>query len=70
MRCGTDKVSAKGEAMEGPHELREKARNYRRLALTIIDRQTVDALHDLAEKYETLSANLEQAAVPSSAIKD
>jgi hypothetical protein len=45
--------------MEGSDELREKAKTYRRLALTITDRQAVKALRDLADEYEALAIKLE-----------
>jgi hypothetical protein len=49
--------------MEGLDELREKAKNYRRLALTVTDRLAVKALRDLADEYEALAIKLEAGAL-------
>jgi hypothetical protein len=57
-------------AMEDAHELRERAEKYRRLALTINDRQTVKALRDLVEECEALAARLEAAIAPSSSTEN
>ena len=50
--------------MEGPQKLREKAERFRQMALTIIDKQAVVALRDLAEEYEALAIQLEAAVLP------
>jgi hypothetical protein len=49
-------------SQKSPDELREKAKNYRRLALTITERQAVKALRDLADEYEALAIKLGASA--------
>ena len=45
--------------MNSPHELREKADRYRRLTSTVTDPQALEALHELAARYEEMAAELE-----------
>ena len=52
--------------MSSPHELREKAERYRRLAAAVIDPKTLEALHELAALYEETAAELEGTDLPPS----
>jgi len=47
--------------MDSPRELRERAARYRHLSRFVNDARTLEALLDLAEKYEALAAELERA---------
>ena len=47
-------------------ELRDRAERYRRLAETITDSQALQALHDLAARYEAMAAELGEAGPCSS----
>ena len=49
-------------AMDSPHELREKAKRYRRLALIVGDQQALEALHELAGHYDTMAMAMEREA--------
>jgi hypothetical protein len=46
--------------MNSPHELREKAERYRRLIPTVTDAQALEALRELAARYEEMAAELER----------
>ena len=45
--------------MEDARELREKAENYRRMALNIDNAQAIVALYELADEFDALAASLE-----------
>jgi hypothetical protein len=45
--------------MKSAAELREAAQRYRQMATTITDRQTIEALHELAAEYEALADRLD-----------
>ena len=45
-----------------PHELRERAERYRRMALQVTDPRTIEALNELADEYEEMAAKLSLAA--------
>jgi hypothetical protein len=47
--------------MKSAAELREAARRYREMAMTITDLQTTEALRELAEEYDALAASLDAA---------
>ena len=47
-------------------ELRDRAERYRRLAETVTDSQALQALHDLAARYEAMAAELGKAGPRSS----
>ena len=45
--------------MDSPHDLRARAERYRRLVSTVTDAQALDALRELATRYEAMAAALE-----------
>jgi hypothetical protein len=45
--------------MKSAAELREAARRYRQMAMTITDPRTTEALRELAEEYEALADRLD-----------
>ncbi len=45
--------------MTTPAALRERAERYRRMALTLTDQRTIEALHELAALYEAQAGRLE-----------
>lgn len=47
--------------MESPRELREKAARYRHLSRFVTDARALEALLDLAERFEALAAELERS---------
>ena len=51
--------------MNSPPELREKADRYRRLTSTVTDPQALEALHELAARYEEMAVQLEKTDVSS-----
>jgi hypothetical protein len=51
--------------MNSPPELREKADRYRRLTSTVTDPQALEALHELAARYEEMATKLERTDASS-----
>lgn len=53
--------------MKSAAELREAVQRYRQMAMTITDRLTIEALHELAAKYEALADRSDGTPAPQQA---
>jgi hypothetical protein len=47
--------------MDSPHELRARAERYRQMTATVTDPLALEALRELADRYEAMAAELEAA---------